>query len=262
MQLTFVSVNIWDGGRLMDELIPFLQNTNADIIAMQEVYNSTDKNLEDRFRSVEVSRERLAYPYMHFAPAFTEVLDLGRVVQGNCIFSKFPISTSETIFYDFPFADRVWDVDSEEERIRRNVETPRNLQEVTIDIGEGIQLFVFNTQGVWHTGQDVQERQIQMSHTIASHIAGKDRVIACGDFNVLIDTTNAGTIIESGGVRSIFKGELTTSFNMKRKPPTGTTYGTAVVDGLFVSPSIRVVAHSAPNVDVSDHLPLIATLEL
>lgn len=37
---------------------------------------------------------------------------------------------------------------------------------------------------------------------------------------------------------------------------------TAAVDMMFVSPNIEVLKHDCPDVDVSDHLPLTATLKI
>lgn len=47
---------------------------------------------------------------------------------------------------------------------------------------------------------------------------------------------------------------------MRRKSNPG--YATSVVDMIFTSPDIRVVSKSCPDVDLSDHFPLIATLEI
>jgi endonuclease/exonuclease/phosphatase family metal-dependent hydrolase len=59
---------------------------------------------------------------------------------------------------------------------------------------------------------------------------------------------------------SVFKDELTTTFNMKQKSNPG--YATSVVDMMFVSADVKVADHECLQVDVSDHLPLIVTLDV
>jgi endonuclease/exonuclease/phosphatase family metal-dependent hydrolase len=47
---------------------------------------------------------------------------------------------------------------------------------------------------------------------------------------------------------------------MHRKDNPG--YATAAVDMLFVSPGIKIIDRQCPDVDISDHLPVVATLEV
>jgi len=64
----------------------------------------------------------------------------------------------------------------------------------------------------------------------------------------------------SDHLTNIFGNELKTSFNMRRKDNPG--YATACVDMLFVSSDIKVMDKVCPDVDISDHLPLVATLRI
>jgi endonuclease/exonuclease/phosphatase family metal-dependent hydrolase len=56
----------------------------------------------------------------------------------------------------------------------------------------------------------------------------------------------------------VFGEELKTTFNMKHKDNPG--YATAAVDMMFISPDIKVSEKACPEVDVSDHLPLVVQL--
>ena len=51
-----------------------------------------------------------------------------------------------------------------------------------------------------------------------------------------------------------------TSFNLRRK--TGGGFKSSVVDFVFTSQDIEVIQKYVPEVDVSDHMPLIAIFEL
>jgi endonuclease/exonuclease/phosphatase family metal-dependent hydrolase len=59
---------------------------------------------------------------------------------------------------------------------------------------------------------------------------------------------------------SVFGNSLATTFNMSQKTNPG--YATAAVDMLFISREIKVTSSECPQVNISDHLPLIATLEV
>ena len=110
--------------------------------------------------------------------------------------------------------------------------------------------------GIWgHDGED-NPRRLEMSQTILEAIGDKPNVILSGDFNVREGTRTIRNIEKS--LLNVFAGELTTTFNMKQK--TDPKFARAVIDFIFVDLNFRVLDHRAPQVDVSDHMPLIVTL--
>ena len=97
-----------------------------------------------------------------------------------------------------------------------------------------------------------------MSKIIRDQIKDKENVILAGDFNVRPDTKTIHNIEKV--LKNVFKDELVTTFNMKRKTNPG--YATAVVDMIFISHNTAVVSHSCPPVDISDHLPLVCEFNI
>ncbi|MBI3620307.1 hypothetical protein HY214_04160 [Candidatus Roizmanbacteria bacterium] len=97
-----------------------------------------------------------------------------------------------------------------------------------------------------------------MSKVIIDEIKDKENIILAGDFNVKPKTKTI-TDIENYLV-NVFKNELKSTFNMRQKTDPG--YATAVVDMIFVSRNFKVAKHSCPDIDVSDHLPLVAELTI
>ncbi|MBP9820983.1 hypothetical protein KBC85_02480 [Candidatus Saccharibacteria bacterium] len=97
-----------------------------------------------------------------------------------------------------------------------------------------------------------------MSKIILEKTKGYKNIIVAGDTNA----TPGNKAIDDLETKftNIFKGELTTTFIMKHKSLPG--YATAVVDAIFVSPNIKIAKHYCPNIDVSDHLPLVAKLNI
>ncbi len=235
----------------MDEVLAFLKRENADIVLMQEVYDGHEATWEWKFRSMDVLRGELDYAHEHFAPAFLERTDFGKVEQGNAILSKFPIIESQVYFYDHPYGER-------EDKPEYYEITPRNLQRVAVEVNDR-KLQVFNTQGVWGKDGDDNERRLMMAQTIVEAISPYDSVFLAGDFNVQ-ETTKSTAMIEEHLVNVFRNDHRVTSFNMRHKTNPG--YATAVVDLMFVSASLEILEHRQHEDDVSDHFALSSTVEV
>lgn len=266
MKVKFLCLNLWQGGNLMEDIFEFIKKENPDILALQEVYDGHNPKWDRKYRSMEVFNKELSYKYSHFAPAYLDNRDIGKIEYGNAVFSKFPIKSSKVVFYDIPYRDDYV------EKFENFPLASRNLQQVTLDL-KGKELNVFNTQGIWGKDGEDSESRFQMSETIISEIKDKDNVILAGDFN-LRDTTQAVKGIEKH-LLNIFRGESKTSFNMKRKikagvksfaaferPEVADGYAESVVDMVLVSKNMKIIDHKYAQVDISDHLPLVVILEL
>jgi endonuclease/exonuclease/phosphatase family metal-dependent hydrolase len=228
--IKFISLNIWEGGRLFNRIIEFLRSENAHIIALQEVYDSCGRSLEKRFQSLELIKNAVGHKYSFFSAAFAEIRQNLTIVSGNAILSEFPLTQTETFFFDRSFCQR--DVG-----VGDFSETPRNLQLARIDVS-GYQLSVCNTHGIWGRNGDDNPRRLAMADTIAHVVKGKTNVILSGDFNVR-DTTVCAQRIEQQHLTNVFKGKIRTSFNLRRKD--SGVFGQAVVDMIFVSREIEVL---------------------
>jgi endonuclease/exonuclease/phosphatase family metal-dependent hydrolase len=252
MTIKVVSLNIWFGGLLQDKVMAFLEAQDADIVVLQEVFNGEDPTLAVQHRTVQVLKERLGLPYEKFAPEYRDYDQTGGKAQvGNAIFSRFPI-TSSTITAFIPYTEDYRDVPG-------NIHNcPCSLQHATLDTPVG-KVNVFNIHGVWDlNGDNLSPLRQKMSNLVIDAIKDKKNVILAGDTNA--KPTNKAMIAIEQHLKSVFGHELTTTFNMRHKDNPG--YATAVVDMMFVSPNIQVIEHECPDVDVSDHMPLRATLEI
>lgn len=253
MQLKTICLNLWIGGILLDKIISFLQNENADFLLLQEVYHGQDPQLDRQFRSLSILLEQLNYPYFHFAPAFLEAESGQLIEQGNAILSKYPLEEAAVIFYDEPFGVR----SNQYEYFHL---TPRNLQHVMADV-KGKKLHLLNTQGIWGLDGGDSERRLNMSQKIVAEVEGRQPLILAGDFNLRPETKTIANIEKQ--LTNVFKDELKTSFNIKRKDLKNYPgYAEAVVDMFFVSAGVAVVKKSCPAVDISDHLPLVVELKI
>lgn len=255
MTFKFISLNLWFGGILLDDIVDFLKEQNADIVVLQEVFESEDKKLPPHYRSIESLQAALHYPYSDFAPAVYDKFPWGGVLNGNAVLSRFPITNRNVIFFDH-------DLDMENPRSPFDPQffpiTPRNLQHVSLETTAG-ELNVFNLQGVWDLdGDNVSPQRQKMSDAILHAISGKQNVIVAGDTNAKY-TNPVMRAIETQ-LTNVFGDSLETSFNMKRKDNPG--YATAVVDMIYADKNLGITSRLCPNIDISDHLPLVATFDI
>jgi endonuclease/exonuclease/phosphatase family metal-dependent hydrolase len=252
MKLKFVCLNLWWGGNLFPEIISFLKEQDADIVALQEVYDDHNPALEDRFRSMDVLKGALGYPHQAFAPSHKMDLPQGVFTSGNAVLSKFPIAGGSVIFLSDPTKDIYADTPEDWAVL------PRILQHAALDTPAG-EVNVFNMHGVWDLDGDnpTPARQTMVERTLKA-VDGKPNVLLAGDTNA----SQGNPVLDDLDQRlaSVFGRDLKSTFNMRRKDKPG--YAGAAVDHMWVSPNIRILGKDCPDVDISDHLPLVAELEI
>ncbi len=250
MTLKLVNLNVWLGGKLMPQILDFLSKEQPDILTLQEAYNESDQSLPDYFRTLQVICSELKLPYYHFEPSFYEELEGRKIDRGNAVISKFPITEKSGLFI-FGGYGKIVDV---REQFHAH---PRNMQKSVIDVN-GTLLNVYNLQGIYgEHGNDTPER-IEMMKVVAEEIKDKENVILTGDFNMQPDTKAISQV--TAYLDSVFGMELLSTFNMRRKENPG--YKTSSVDMVFVSKNLKVLEKKMPDVDVSDHNPLVVQLEV
>lgn len=251
MQIKVVSLNIWRG-EILQNLVQFIKDQNADIFLFQEVYDGKDKMLlPPAYRFYEYFKE--LFPEYHgvYAPVLCDITKHGDIDEGLAIFSKFPVTASKTVFFDIPYTKF-------DNNAKKSFEdNPQAILLAQFDVN-GTPVTAFSVHGVWGTDGLDNPRRLHMGGVIRDFVQGKENVILGGDFNL---SSNTETIkIVSQGLQSVFGDSLKSTFNMKHKTNPG--YATAAVDMMFVSPQIKIIEKDCPQVDVSDHLPLVVTLEI
>jgi endonuclease/exonuclease/phosphatase family metal-dependent hydrolase len=254
MKLKVMSLNMWHGGYLWDAAVEFIKSEDADILLLQEAYDGHDPSTERRFRMMDEFNSLLGYEYSDFAKVMNYVTPEGSFPHGNAIFTKFPITSRSFSYFTEPSPGR-----DEYEDIPENWPIlPSVLQHVELDTLAGT-VDVFNMHGVWDLdGDSYSQNRQKMRDVILDDIADKKNVIVAGDSNA--KASNRAMRELEPQLKRVFGQELKSTFNMRRKDNPG--YATAAVDLIFVSPNIEVLDKSCPDVDVSDHLPVIATLEI
>jgi endonuclease/exonuclease/phosphatase family metal-dependent hydrolase len=243
MKIKFLTLNILDGGKFFDNIVTFIKGENPDLIALQEVYKGGQTFDPVNLKTIDALKEKLSYPYSAFSPTYFFTQNNKKIDAGNLLLSRYPLQPMETVFFDSRY--------EEFDRATRNDwnKTPMGMQHVIAHIQPKL-VDVFNIHGIWEThGKDTAER-LKMSEAIVNEINNKEHIILAGDFNVRPDTENNYRKSKKS-LHNVFKGELTTSFNMKHKPQEG-GFKNSVVDMIFVSRSYcRFTQHHAPQMLIS-----------
>ena len=222
-------------------MLAFLKKEQPDILAVQEVYEDTIASLA----------QELGLPYTDYAPAL--IRETLNITEGNGVLSRFPIKKSEITFFDKPFGPAK-DQKTPQDDVS---DTPRNLEHTVLDV-DGRDLHIFNTQGIWGFNGKDNPRRLAMIQSIQEAMKGSAPALLCGDFNVEEGTECISRL--QNWLIDPFKGERKSSFNMRIK--SGGGFGTSVVDFIFATQDLRIVKHESPDIDASDHLPLILEIEI
>lgn len=252
MATKIISLNLFEGGVFWDNIVAFLTKENADILCLQEVFNG-DTEQPLHLQTIKRLKKLLPDFYLYYAPELYEVRPDGQGDVGNAILSRWPLREEKKVFLHGAYQKIIRPTDE-----KSFSHYPKNMVSAVVEIPNQSLLHVFNLHGVWGLDGNDNSERLHMSETIVSEISGKHPVTLMGDFNLQPNTRTISRIEDH--LSNVFKNELTTTFNMRHKTNPG--YATAVVDMFFVSPGVRVLSHECPEDDVSDHKPLVVTLEI
>lgn len=259
--MKLISLNAW-GGKLYQPLVNFIKKNsqNTDIFCFQEVFNAdSQKNNPANFRLNLYNQlsKILKNHQGYFAPSLDNYLILSRsqvervkfnLSFGLAIFIKKDLKINSTGDL-FVYRKRsVFDP--------QNLNTlPRNLQFITFT-KFGKKFNVCNLHGIWlKEGKKDSTSRTKQSEKINKFLAEQEgEKILCGDFNLDINTKSL-EILEDNLINLIKKYKIETTRN-KLFPGEE-----KFADYLFVSKGINVVNFQVPNVETSDHLPLILEFE-
>lgn len=251
--MKIVSLNLWNGGRLFDAAMSFLKGQNADIYLLQECYDGHNPDLAARFRTVELLKANFPDYEVRFAGFYLDCRSVeGEIEDGQVIMSRWPLSYAQMIWFDVPYGR--YDNDA----MTDFSELSAGMLKAEFAYGDK-QITLLNVHGPWHlAGDDDTPRRQVMVRSILDNL-GEHTVLA-GDFNAQPSVASMKKLALR--LINLFDGDLTTSFNVKRKDLAKFPgYATAVVDMAFTTPNWRLLAKQVPQVDVSDHLPLVFEIE-
>jgi len=244
MNLKIITLNI-AGGLYLDKCLMFFKKANPDILLLQEVYSSPTQDLLGSINSV------LNHGYVSYAPAYSTTKLEIKTQMGNAVISKFPIIQEKSIFYDVPYI-------SNYKEPKNNFElVPRNLQYCEIATPQ-TNLNLYNTHGIWSKDSKDTKARLNMSKVIIDQVLGKKHCILGGDFNITPNTQTIDNIEKV--LTNISKNTAQSTFNTRIK--TAAVFSKLIVDMLFISKDVEVFNVTIPNINISDHLPVVSQLKI
>ena len=249
MRLKIITINV-EAGSLLDSFLAFVQAEQPDILLLQEVFVGPEA-ANRQFHILECLREMLPHYQVDHAPTYDTYRGGLYIEAGNAILSTFPIISREVFFYGIPYMHHYVEPTGDYSLV------PRNLQYVQLDTST-TPVHVFNTHGIWSSDIHDKPERLQMSQIIVEQVRGRSPVILGGDFNTVAHTRTID-LIERHLV-NVFKDKVYSTLNMRRKR--NAIYANLAIDMLFVSQDVVVTRTECPQVDISDHLPLIAEVTI
>lgn len=251
--MKLISLNVW-GGALYEPLMKFVktQSKTTDIFCFQEVFDTkSDKktykkiHLNLLFELKNILKDFNCYftPYMKGYAFFDKVdFDLSF---GLATFVKkdYLVLENDNIFI---FGEKIGFINNDKKRSSKKLQYNKLAQK---------NLNIFNVHGLWYPGEklDTVER-IEQSKKINNYINTKTGPnILCGDFN-LYPETKSMIMLEKNMVNLIKEFDIQTT-----RPNNSQKYGRVqfFADYTLVSKDLKINSFEVPNIEVSDHLPMI-----
>jgi endonuclease/exonuclease/phosphatase family metal-dependent hydrolase len=244
-------------------IIDFLKDQNADILALQEVTRHLEDTVHTQYQKEKKLTDELKYAYKFYAPLWIAnaikkngeiTRDFGGdIEQGNEIFSKYKLTeaTNELFYnhYSYMFDWTNW----------YTQDHARAIQIVELEIQPGKNLQVLNLHGIWTQDKHGDDRTRKECEYIVKAAKRKNiPTIIAGDFNLLPNT-------ESIAILNKEFRNLTLEFNIQNTRPDfkdTLETGNNAIDYIFVSEDVKVRDCNVPQVEVSDHLPLMLEFEI
>lgn len=215
-----------DGQLALEELAQLIEDSEADVIALQEVSRGWVVN--GSVDTLTWLSRRLDMPYV-FDPMIDPLL-------GMAILSRYPVLEMETI--DLPPA---------------NLAINRGAMRVTVDIGNDETVDIITTH-FHHLLLGGPVREIQ-SRAILDLWGGADQTIILGDFNTPPNTPP---------IEVLRQGGLTDAYERVGAPPEGHTFYLnrvpVRIDYIWLSRDLDVYDLDVVHVNASDHYAVSATV--
>lgn len=254
MLFKFIQVNIYKG-RYLDALIDFIGRENPDFISMQEVTTNGFNLYRDKNVNLfEVLKERLGMDGKFYGDLKLAGDKLS--VFGNAVFSKLPIYKS-TICVLKKFRPVSNDeLDGKSGEIREQID--RHFLDCEVNFG-GRDMHILSWHGAWTAPPQDTDETWKQANIVYDYLAKiKGPFILGGDLNAVMEGKTIGLI--SSVAKNLMPesgAQVTTNLKVHKIAPRG-----FLIDYIFTSFDIKMISVKVPEITVSDHLPVIAELEI
>jgi len=259
--MKLISLNLW-GGKVFMPLIDFIKqsSSNTDIFCLQEVFNTKSDIKEYRgYRTNMLYELQLILPdfVVFYFPTISgfDIEDPPSKTDfdleyGSAIFVKNNIKITShgniLIFKDSSYPPLKLDFSN----------NPTPLQYITFNIS-GKDFAVFSFHGTSFPGNKLDtKRRLNEAKNVKEIVKSTNGAkILVGDFNLLPQTESIK--IQEQNMRNLIKEFNITKTRSDLSPFFGKVEFQKFADYTFVSDDIKVESFQVPDIEVSDHLPMI-----
>jgi len=260
--LRIVSLNLW-GGRILDPLLAFIreQAPRTDVFCFQEALNA-DQSTPIRCGFETALFSRLAGALPDFQGRFDRLVCWPETTdEGRPFTVPFGVAT---------FVRRALRIEKQSARpiIRHfdNLDAVEGLHEIVRPLqltrltGRGGSILIANYHGLARPGSklDSDERLAQSAEirrVLAARLVNQGGVVLIGDFNLLPETESIRMLERE--YRNLIGEHAISTTRSRLNPYYGKPGEQRFADYAFVSSGMQVASFEVPDVEVSDHLPLI-----
>lgn len=261
--MKIITLNAWGGiqGQVLFDWI-LAQKITTDIFCFQEIYDSTDLiNKKGKFGENHHLKNELKNLLSEFQCFFRETI-YNSNLSGK---TDFDLKYGLYIFVRKNLAEFIIDegdilvhgaktVGSE----NYDFSPARNLQYLKLKINGNI-LNILNFHGIWIKGygkSDHEIRTLQSQNIIKSGQTLEGEIILTGDFNLGIETKALKILEKELNLRNLIKENniISTRSKLYQKDDKFADYA-------LVSYNLKVQNFQVPEVEISDHLPIITEID-
>lgn len=242
--MKILQLNVWMG-KIEGNLKRFLEQNQFDVICMQEVMSSPDRELPVSRMCFDKSRilEASGMPYQFFSPNFGMDFAGGTLEIGNLILSRIPIVAKTSSFVHGSYEAHTL--------LGEMPANNLNIQLTKLENGVSI----VNHHGFWRSNPMGDEETIKAfakAGEIVREVSGP--LVMCGDLNI---------IHSSPAMRALdFLRDLTEEYGIENTLSGLKFDGKVPCDHILINDEIEVVDFGVRKELVSDHFGLAAEVQV
>ncbi len=240
--IKILQLNAWTG-RIKGAIQEFIKENDFDIICLQEAIWADDEDVLQYFAAtVNQLKEESGLPYESRSTNWEIMSNNTKISQGNVVLSRFKIEKerSEYVYGELALAKTAKDL----------ADHCYTVQILKLENG----LNIVNHHGYWLPTPVGDETTVEVNEKVARLIKElSGPIVMCGDLNI---------IYESPAMRPFdFLTDLTHEYQINNTLVGLKFNGKVACDHILISDQIKATDFHVSDRIISDHKPLIATLE-
>lgn len=253
-RIKIIQINIYKG-RYLDSLVDFLKEENPDFVTMQEVTKGGFNLYFDKSANIfNLLSNKLGMYGTYYGDLRLEGDASARF--GNAVFSKSKITDKHILVLKKFRPVTNLELDGKSGEIREQID--RHLLDSVVNF-HGHTLHILSWHGAWTAPPADTEETFRQSNLVYKYLlALKEPFILGGDLNAVIGSKTVNMIGKVANNLMLDSDvKMTTNVKVHKIAPLG-----FLIDYIFVSSEFKAKSIHVPQVTVSDHLPVLAEVEI